>query len=119
MANLDANDLIDLSLLLLTRDAAVDQRTAIPAVQRWGAPAFQPTADLVASRLHELLQSRFLILRAQSGRQMLHPTAEGEGYAAALLARQETEPCAPVHLACALRLALADALPDPVARGAG
>lgn len=115
MTRLDPNDLIDLSLLLLARAEHVTPRTAIPTVQRWGAPAFQPTADVVAGRLWELVRLDFIRIDGDMRQGTLRPTEAGQGHAACLLARQERGDCAPVHLSQALRLALSAALPNPAA----
>jgi hypothetical protein len=116
MRHLDSQDLIDLSLLLLARDTDVTARTAVPAVQRWGAPAFQPAADDVAGRLWELVRLNLLHVGAGSAGGYLGLTEEGRAHAASLLAREECGTCRPVHIAQALRMALADALPEPAAR---
>jgi hypothetical protein len=112
MTQLDANDLIDLSLLLLVRDQSVTTRTAIPAVQGWGAPAFQPTGDVVAGRLWDLIRAGLVRIEGPWHDGALEITEEGRGHAVALLGRQDPGNCAPVHLSYALRLALAAALPE-------
>ena len=119
MTRIDPTDLIDLAILLLIRDEQVSARTAVPAVQRWGAPVFQPTADVVASRLWQLIQLDHIAIDGPATEGRLSLTPDGHAHAAALLARPERGDCTPVQLAYAMRIGLAQQLPNPEAVPAG
>lgn len=112
MTRISPNDLIDLAILLLARDARVSARTAVPAVQRWGAPVFQPTADVVAGRLWDMVQQDHVTIDGTWEDGVICLTAEGHAHAATLLSRPERGDCTPVQLAYAMRLGLAQQVPN-------
>jgi hypothetical protein len=119
MTRIDPTDLIDLAILLLIRDEQVSARTAVPAIQRWGAPVFQPTADVVASRIRNLIHLDHIDVDGPPEDGLLSLTPEGHAHAAALLSQPERGDCTPVQLAYAMRLGLAQQLPNPEAVPAG
>lgn len=115
MERLQPHELIDLCLLILAADGHIPVGRALEVVQRMGAPEFQPTRDVVAGRVRQLRAAGSLALGDAAPDAMtaeLRLTTLGREYAASLVTTRRSPDCGHLRLCFALKLALADLLPE-------
>lgn len=115
MDRLQPHQLIDLCLTMLAADGNVGASRAVATVQRMGAPEFQPTREVIESRLAQLSGAGCIAVGGEAigaaTVDALALTPVGKEYALSLVKSRDAASCTHLRLCFALKLGLADLLP--------